>query len=202
MTKEKQNSQKEVRETVGFGVPVTTSEYFPHYFRVNIPRATRSPVLITEDLGELDDTKVDRAIVPRSFWTEISGPVQREFNNRLTANKVARGKWKVGDNPVYNLLGKELCVLAWAIEDAKKEQVGDALRNWLSLRPEERWWLFGMAASTAGGLEHKGMGWRKALKAALAETPFSQRTPISRGSPRRHSEPPFQHELLLPHIAD
>ncbi len=158
--------------TVGFGVPVTTA---PHHFIVSIPRGTRQPVRITEDLGmhaEGEDNQVlDRVFLHRPAWTEIANPVKRLFNQRLKAHNLAVSQWKAGENPVDRLLGKELCVLAWAVEDLPLEKVGAALRNWLALRPEERWWLFGMTAAAAGAPEDKGRGWRVALGYALGDTP-------------------------------
>ncbi|MCA1793960.1 MAG: DUF3780 domain-containing protein [Desulfobacteraceae bacterium] len=158
--------------TVGFGVPVTTA---PHHFIVSIPRGTRQPVRITEDLGmhaQGEDSQVlDRIFLHRPTWTEIANPVKRLFNQRLKAHNLAISQWKAGENPVDRLLGKELCVLAWAVEDLPLEKVGAALRNWLALRPEERWWLFGMTAAAAGAPEDKGRGWRAALGYALGDTP-------------------------------
>jgi hypothetical protein len=43
------------------------------------------------------------------------------------------------------------------------------VRNWLALRPEERWWLFGMTAMSTGGPMDAGKGWRAALKHALGD---------------------------------
>lgn len=158
--------------TVGFGVPVTTA---PHHFIVSISRGTRQPVRITEDLGmhaEGEDNQVlDRVFLHRPTWTEIANPVKRLFNQRLKAHNLAVSQWKAGENPVDRLLGKELCVLAWAVEELPLEKVGAALRNWLALRPEERWWLFGMTAAAAGAPEDKGRGWRAALGYALGDTP-------------------------------
>ncbi len=158
--------------TVGFGVPVTTA---PHHFVVSIPRGSRQPVRITEDLGmhaEGEDNQLlDRVFLHRPIWTEIANPVKRLFNQRLKVNNLAVSHWKAGDNPLDRLLGKELCVLAWAVEDLAPEKVGTALRNWLALRPEERWWLFGMTAAAAGSPEDKGRGWRAALGYALGDTP-------------------------------
>lgn len=37
------------------------------------------------------------------------------------------------------LLGKELCVLAWAAETANAEQLPVICSKWAALRPEERW---------------------------------------------------------------
>lgn len=158
--------------TVGFGVPLTTA---PHHFIISIPKGSRQQVRITEDLGmhaEGEESQVlDRVFLHRPIWTEIANPVKRLFNQRLKAHNLAVNQWKAGDNSVDRLLGKELCVLAWAVEDLALEKVGTALRNWLALRPEERWWLFGMTAAAAGSPEDKGRGWRAALGYALGDTP-------------------------------
>jgi len=171
-TKSANKADKVAHATQGFGVPLTAA---PHHFVVVIPRGNQQPVQIVEDLGmhvHSDESEVlDRVVLPRSIWTEIASPVKRMFNERLKAHALKPGQWKVGNNRVDRLLGKELCVLAWAVEDLEEEKVGAALRNWLSLRPEERWWLFGMTASTVGGLNDKGKGWRMALKYALGDSP-------------------------------
>ena len=180
----KQTEQSQ--QTQGFGVPLTIA---PHHFVVVIPRGNRQPVKIIEDLGmhtQGDESELlDRVILPRSAWTGIANPVKRMFNERLKTHKLKPGKWKVGENRVDRLLGKELCVLAWAIEDLESEKIGTALRNWLALRQEERWWLFGVTAATAGGLNDKGRGWRMALRYALGDTP---QPTIKR--PRRSSKKP------------
>ena len=62
-----------------------------------------------------------------------------------------------------------MCVLAWAVERLDPEKIGIAVRNWLALRPEERWWLFGMTAMTAGGVHDADKGWRVALRYALGD---------------------------------
>jgi hypothetical protein len=51
---------------------------------------------------------------------------------------------------VDRLLGRELCVLAWAAETATEEQLPVIGSKWAALRPEERWWLFAMTVAEAG----------------------------------------------------
>ncbi|QBQ53836.1 anti-phage-associated DUF3780 domain-containing protein [Nitrosococcus wardiae] len=158
--------------TRGFGVPATLD---PHHYQVHIPRGAKQPVLIRENLGmqaeREDKAVIDRVCLERYRWRAIANEVKRAFNQRLKQQKLAAGQWKVGENPVDRLLGKELCVLAWAIEDVNPDQIGLAIRNWLALRPEERWWLFGMTAMATGGLQDRGKGWRQALRYALADLP-------------------------------
>jgi hypothetical protein len=162
--------------TLGFGVPATSD---PHHFVVQIPRGGTAPVLIREHLGMSSGglageggwaQVLDRVILERSRWTAIRAEVQRAFNARLAEHNLAPGIWRVGENPIDRLLGKELCVLAWAIENLDPEKIGIALRNWLALRPEERWWLFGMTALATGGIADGEQGWRVALRYALGDT--------------------------------
>ena len=156
--------------TLGFGVPATSD---PHHFKVTIPKANSSKVQISEYLGlqaQSDEFAViDRIILERPRWTSIRSEVQRSFNARLKSYNVKISAWKVGENVVDRLLGKELCVLAWAIEGMDMDKIPVAVRNWLALRPEERWWLFGMAAISTGGINDGGKGWRIALRHALGD---------------------------------
>jgi len=156
--------------TLGFGVPATSD---PHHFQVIIPKANSGKVQISEFLGlqaHSDDFAViDRVLLERSRWTAIRSEVQRAFNIRLKEHNLQTASWKVGENPVDRLLGKELCVLAWAVENMVMENIPVAVRNWLALRPEERWWLFGMAAMSTGGIGDGNKGWRLALRHALGD---------------------------------
>jgi len=161
--------------TLGFGVPATSD---PHHFKVIIPRSNSGRVMISEYIGlqaTSDETAViDRVLLDRARWTAIRGEVQRAFNVRLKAHELKISAWKIGDNPVDRLLGKELCVLAWAVEQMEMEKIPVAVRNWLALRPEERWWLFGMAAMSTGAVSDGEKGWRLALRHALGDVAQSE----------------------------
>lgn len=156
--------------TLGFGVPATSN---PHHFVVEIPRNNSGSVSMVENLGmqthEQSQSEIPRVLLERSRWTAIRGEVQRAFNVRLKERNLKTSTWKVGENPVDRLLGKELCVLAWAIEGMEFDHIPIAVRNWLALRPEERWWLFGMTAITTGGVNDGAKGWRLALRHALGD---------------------------------
>src|SRR5690606_11434462 len=130
-------------------------------------------VRIIESLGlqaqGQETSIIERVVLERSRWTVIRSEVQRAFNLRLKEHNLRVSAWKVGDNPVDRLLGKELCVLAWAVEGMAPENIPIAVRNWLALRPEERWWLFGMTAMSTGGVHDGNKGWRLALRHALGD---------------------------------
>lgn len=158
------------RPTLGFGVPATSD---PHHFKVIIPRSNTKSVLISEYLGLQATSEeiavIDRVMLDRTRWINIRREVQRVFNSRLKAHELKTSTWKTGENPVDRLFGKELCVLAWAIESMESEKIPVAVRNWLALRPEERWWLFGMTAISTGSINNRDKGWRLALRHALGD---------------------------------
>lgn len=164
------------RKTTGFGVP---NDIDPHHFVVDIPAARANPVVITEQFGlsggsnGLPDS-LERCRLNQDAWNGIRKELERVLNDRLKEKKLATSRWKSGKNQVERLLGRELCVLAWAIEAAPKETIPNAIRNWSGLKPEERWWLFAMAASMTGTSQDVDVGWRKALRVALTENPTGE----------------------------
>jgi len=188
------SSQKNeaVRPTLGFGVPASSD---PHHFKVIIPRGNSGKVQVSEYLGlqALSDEHavIDRAILERSRWNAIRSEVQRSFNARLKEHELNTAAWKVGENLVDRLLGKELCVLAWAVEVMEKEKIPVAVRNWLAFRPEERWWLYGMTAISTGGINDGNKGWRLALRHALGDVAQSdQLQPLGRRKISEHESLP------------
>lgn len=157
--------------TVDFGAPST---FGAHVFRVEIPAARTDPVVIVEDYGYRGHEAgipqdEERVMLERRVWSAIADVARREFNDRLKAAKVLTGRWHVGANLVERLLGKELCVLAWAAETANDDQLSVIGSKWAALRPEERWWLFSMTVAEAGLPDDAQRGWRRALFHALSD---------------------------------
>jgi hypothetical protein len=157
--------------TVDFGAPGT---FGAQLFRVEIPASRHEPVIIVEDYGYRGQEggiprDEERVALKRSVWSAIADITRREFNNRLKAAKVLTGRWRTGTNLVDRLLGKELCVLAWAAETASDEEIPVICNKWAALRPEERWWLFTMTVAEAGLPEDTQRGWRRALFHALSD---------------------------------
>ena len=157
--------------TVDFGAP---GKFGAHVFRVEIPASRTEPVVIVEDYGyrghEAGTPRdEERVVLLRRVWSGISDIARREFNDRLKAAKVLTARWHSGTNLVERLLGKELCVLAWAAETASDDQLRVIGSKWAALRPEERWWLFSMTVAEAGLPEDTQRGWRRALFHALSD---------------------------------
>ena len=171
-------------QSEGFGFVPTESE---HHFLVTISPHKNESVYISEHfiwdesqarralsfaLGQ-EDSKI-RVALSRFKWEAIADPVRAEFNARLRHNGLKPSKWQTGQTPLSRLLGKELVLLAWAIEDADPALIPVAMKNWLGLAPEERWWLFTMTnAATGHAVTGRNKGWRKAVRYALTENPVS-----------------------------
>jgi hypothetical protein len=156
---------------VDFGVP---ESFGTHVFRIEIPAARTEPVRLIEDYGYRGleggiPRHEERVILPRAVWSGIAEIARHEFNNRLKAARIPAGRWHAGTNLVERLLGKELCVLAWAAETANADQIPVICSKWAALRPEERWWLFSMTVAEAGLPEDTQRGWRRALFHAFSD---------------------------------
>ena len=156
-----------------------------HHFRVTIPAGSQQDVIISEHFtwSEIDGaTQVTlshnhdgqlKVILSRSKWNDIAEELRAEFNKRLLSFGATSGKWKTGNVPVSRLLGKEMVLLAWAIQDADPATIPTAIRNWLGLAQEERWWLYSMTNAATGHAESgRNKGWRKAVRYALTENPI------------------------------
>lgn len=183
--------------TIDFGA---STAFGAHLFRVEIPAARNETVTIMEDYGYRGleggiPSREERVILKRSHWSAIADTARREFNDRLKAVKLHTGRWHTGTNLVDRLLGKELCVLAWAVETAKEEQIPVICSKWAALRPEERWWLFTMTVAEAGLPEDTQRGWRRALFYALAD---GEKPP----SDRKRCRPVEPDILSLPLFSD
>ena len=161
-----------------------------HGFLVDIPKGSAADALIciTEHRGDDLDSLGARTVAPpspndpalrviidRARWLALAPAFWDEANRRLRANGLPVAKFPKNPAkpvPVHPSLGKELCVLCWAVENAPADDIPNALKNWEALAPEERWWLYTMTVATTGQALQKGIGWRRALRAALADNPF------------------------------
>lgn len=175
------------RKTVGLGFLPQEAR---HGFLIDIPKgsAPNGMICITEHRGsDLDQLGARagkapaptdpalRVMIDRTRWLALAPAFWEEANRRLRANGLPVAKFQKNPSkpvPIHPSLGKELCILCWAVEDASPDDIPNALHNWEALAPEERWWLYTMTVATTGQAMQRGLGWRKALRAALADNPF------------------------------
>jgi hypothetical protein len=155
--------------------------YGEHAFLVRLTKGREPKALVFEVFGRppteahvaappkwAPDT-ILRCEVPRDVWDAAAPEAREEFNRRLRLEGKPAGRWAADNTAVQRLFGKELLVLLWAIEqsDVSPEEIAVGIRNWLGLKPEERWWLYTMTAAATGQAHQVGMGWRDALRRAL-----------------------------------
>jgi hypothetical protein len=163
-----------------------------HGFLISVPAGSAQGdlVCISEHRGNDLDNLADRTLsadtvvpsdpslrvmIDRARWLALAPAFWDEANIRLRANGYPQVKFQKNPSkpiPVHPSLGKELCVLCWAVEEASIDDIPNAIRNWEALAPEERWWLYTMTVATTGQAMNKSVGWRKALRAALSDNPF------------------------------
>lgn len=183
-----------VKEQIGFGFDPAESK---HHFLVIIPKSTSGKVMIYErfdwgseeegsakisqlHLFDTPDQKIDQRFdrlkceLSRAKWKEIETEVKAEFNQRLKQYGQKAASWKQGQNALQRLFGKELTLLCWAIEDCDIRVIPTAIKNWMGLKPEERWWLYTMTNASTGEA-HTKYGWRTAIRYALTENPVTDK---------------------------
>ena len=164
------------QQSCGFGFVPRESE---HHFLVVVPRSEMEPIHVYErfrwdsDSEQKLDLGEQKVLLSQYKWHKIKDALHREFNERLKQERITTGKWGTGQIPVDRLLGKEMVLLMWAIEDCDPSVIPQAIKNWLGLTKEERWWLFTMTNASTGST-HDKKGWRKAIRYALTENPVEE----------------------------
>lgn len=113
-------------------------------------------------------------------WRKIGARVVRELAQSMSDNELEGKKpptLKAGMNRLSPLVGRELTLLLWALEeDGALDQLEAILHGWRELAREERWWLY---AKTAAPGQRLGSGWRRALFHALSESPETRNVPLA-----------------------
>lgn len=94
-------------------------------------------------------------------WSQVKDYVFFDFDKRLEAVGQCI-KWHRVSAQIDRILGKELTVLFLVIDLAQPEQYQFTAKNWVKLRPEERWYFYNK-------IKAHGDHWLKGAYFALAE---------------------------------
>jgi hypothetical protein len=127
-------------------------------------------------------------MLSRAKWLKIVDALEEELNQRLRNAGMKASSFKVDGTPVARLLGKEMLLLAWALEDADPTLASAAIQNWRGLSPEERWWLYTMTAAQTAHHSKRNVGWRKAVRYALTENPVVAMKSVTTAEHKRRSK--------------
>jgi hypothetical protein len=174
----------------GFGVP---NDVAPHRFLVRVPQGRGGTVELIEDYGAAGVASglgsICRVRVPRATWRAVADEAKAYLNRRLREKKVPASRFTPGETPVERLLGRELCVLAWAVEEMSPEEAAAAVPKWASYRPEELWWIFAQVDRDAGEFDDQPTGWRAGIRLAFApaSAPAVERRKRRRTVDRSHT---------------
>jgi len=167
---------------IGFGFDPGESL---HHFAVVFPEKDEDPVTI-EERFEWDDTldnvadrgrpSLVKVRLDRYRWERIAEAARGQFNKKIRSGGHRSVAWKTDRaNILPPHFGKELILLAWAVEDIDESLIPNVIANWTGLEPEERWWLYTTGNATFTQAEAgKDRGWRKAIKIAFSENPVPE----------------------------
>lgn len=173
-----------------FGLVKYQSE---HYFLIDIGKGRGSRVRIYECFVEFDERllglqgidegvlkKELKADISKSQWNKIASTLKFEFNQILKQQGNNTSNWTIGENFTEKLIGKELLLLIWSIEDTEdSDDINRAILNWRGFSREERWWLFTIINAATGtisvdNLTNTQIGWRSAIKIAFISNPIKK----------------------------
>jgi len=122
--------------------------------------------------------RTELAEISGATWRKVSARAVRELVQDMNADELEGKKapsLKTGTNRLSPLVGRELAMLLWALqEEGAPDQIEAILHGWRELAREERWWLYAKAAAHG---QQTGTGWRRALFHALSESAESRAVP-------------------------
>ncbi len=124
-----------------------------------------------------------KAVLDAARWAQVASDVAEDFNKRLRTERIPTSEWKQKTTLLGPTFGKEVTLLAWAMEDMPLDQIPNILRNWKGFLPEERWWLYTTVNATSKHPQFgSDFGWRKAIRIAFSENPITDVEPLSGAS--------------------
>lgn len=160
-----------------FGIVPEHGDSFEFQIDVGAGQTCRLVAVVQTERGP---RRTELAKIAGANWRKISARVVRELAQAMSDNEIEGKKpptLKAGMNRLSPLVGRELTLLLWALEeDGALDQLEAILHGWRELAREERWWLYTKAAAPG---QKPGSGWRRALFHALSESPETRNLPLA-----------------------
>lgn len=148
------SQRNEVEATVDFGVRDTPGQT---WLTISIPNDRKTRIGITTH-DPLSNRIMPEFRIDRDIWTVVAPRIEAYLNARLKSANLKASKFRPGENRVERLIGKEVMVLIYALQDAHPDQARKALMGWHDYRPEDLWWI-------SHQIERTGPdgGWRRSI---------------------------------------
>lgn len=109
-----------------------------------------------------------KATISRLQWDIIKDSILARISQFTQENNFKRNRINKDINYLNVLLGKEITLLFWGIENIEDiNNIKTAINNWCGLSDSERWYLYTMTNANLS-IDHC-RGWRGAIKKILIE---------------------------------
>lgn len=152
-------------KTVDFGAYAEPG--YMHFY-VQVPEDKKDYVRLYE-VSDFSKNNIgiekERARISLVVFSTIADDVKEFFNARLKKEKQRTGNWHKGKVMFDRLLGRELCVLFWALEQTypkDREDHETIVDNWKAMFDTERWLLYFRTNSHLAIFKNTN-GWYRAL---------------------------------------
>ena len=160
-----------------FGVVAEHGDSFEFHIDGAVGERCRLVAVVQTERGP---RRTELADIEGATWRKVSARAVRELAQDMGEAELTGKRaptLKTGANRLSPLVGRELALLLWAIqEEGAIEQLEAILHGWRELAREERWWLYAKAAAPG---QRSGTGWRRGLFHALSELPESRSAAVS-----------------------
>lgn len=143
----------------------------PHHFFIQQDEKSFN---LVECWGASSPGRIVRARIDADVFKRIRSRLKDAMNSRIKGvnatlkggeKKMPAGNgWNRNDvTRIDRILGREICILFWALEGCPAGQEDAVIDFWQTYRPEEMWWIFIQADQDGRHYDTAPKGWRAAL---------------------------------------
>jgi len=159
------------KNTLGFGFNPDETEH--HFYMVITPDEVEVYERFYWEDGEQVKDLQDKNLIlkmEKGKFNKVKSTLKKYMNEEMVKRGDKKGDLKDGAFPIERLLGKEIMVLLWGIEEINTSLIDAAVKSWAGFSNMDLWWIF-TRTNAANGYYKNRMGWRKSIKYMLTEDP-------------------------------